>query len=266
MVVHRPDAKLLHPTITTLHTNLLEAFEEQLIEDAHFIIVDHGPDHNQNRTLIGSFIDGWDCGPVNIVRADNRGYGSGHNLAARHGRSSYHLILNPDVAIQPGALSAGLRYLDDHPGVGLITPKAFDGGGKRQYLCKRYPAVLDLFARGYGSRVAGSFFHDRIANYELRGITEDSIVDDVPVASGCFMLMRRQAFDSVGGFDSDFFMYFEDFDLSIRLRQTGWRIIYMPEVKITHYGGMAARKGIKHDSMFYRSALRFFNKHGWKWA
>jgi hypothetical protein len=82
--------------------------------------------------------------------------------------------------------------------------------------------------------------------------------------SGCFMLARRKAVDATGGFDPGYFLYFEDFDWSVRLnRLTG--SAYVPAVKIVHHGGGAARKGWRHVALFARSALRFYRKHGWKW-
>jgi GT2 family glycosyltransferase len=98
----------------------------------------------------------------------------------------------------------------------------------------------------------------------MRGITEEKVVQGVPIASGCFMLLRRAAFDAVGGFSPQFFLYFEDFDLSIRLRQAGWEIAYLPSMVITHYGGNAAKKGLAHIRMFVSSAVLFFNLHGWR--
>jgi len=86
----------------------------------------------------------------------------------------------------------------------------------------------------------------------------------IPLISGCFILCRASALTKVSGFDSSYFLYFEDFDLSLRLRTIG-ELAFLPSVKITHEGGFAARKGIYHILIFARSAFRFFNKFGWKW-
>ena len=87
---------------------------------------------------------------------------------------------------------------------------------------------------------------------------------DVPIVSGCFMFFRRDVLDAVGGFSPDYFLYFEDFDLSLRVSKVA-RIAYVPAVRIVHHGGDAARKGLKHIWMFTRSAVTFFNTHGWRW-
>jgi hypothetical protein len=83
--------------------------------------------------------------------------------------------------------------------------------------------------------------------------------------SGCFMLARRKVVDATGGFDPDFFLYFEDFDWSVRLNRVAGSA-YVPAVRIVHHGGGAARKGWRHIAWFAKSATRFYRKHGWKWV
>jgi GT2 family glycosyltransferase len=79
------------------------------------------------------------------------------------------------------------------------------------------------------------------------------------------MFVRRKAIDATGGFDPRFFLYFEDFDWSVRLNRVV-RTAYVPSVQVIHHGGGAARKGLRHIGYFLRSGARFFNKHGWKWV
>lgn len=76
------------------------------------------------------------------------------------------------------------------------------------------------------------------------------------IVSGCFMLFRTDALKALGGFDERYFLYFEDFDLSLRAQKLG-RVVYYPGVRIQHYGGGAGRKGWRHIKMFLRSALTF---------
>jgi GT2 family glycosyltransferase len=78
------------------------------------------------------------------------------------------------------------------------------------------------------------------------------------------MICRSKEVLNAGGFDPHYFLYFEDFDLSLRLKDQG-KLVFHPGMKIIHGGGHAARKGISHIIHFVRSALRFFNTHGWKW-
>ncbi|KUE80788.1 hypothetical protein ATO46_14560 [Aeromonas schubertii] len=87
---------------------------------------------------------------------------------------------------------------------------------------------------------------------------------DPPIVSGCFMLFRTDVLQQLGGFDPRFFLYFEDFDISLRAGKIS-RIAYVPQVKVVHHGGHASRKGWRHIWMFGRSMVTFFNIHGWRW-
>ena len=98
----------------------------------------------------------------------------------------------------------------------------------------------------------------------MRDVCSDSRETDILLASGCFMLVRTAAFQSVGGFNDKYFLYFEDFDLSIRLGSQG-RLVFNPAIQIVHHGGYAARKGLQHMKYFIRSGLTFFRDHGWRW-
>ena len=199
----------------------------------------------------------------------NIGYGSAHNLVMHGGNTNYHLVLNPDVELAPDAVSVSLAYLDAHPEVGVLAPAALGPGGAREYLCKRYPTVLDLALRGFAPATLRRLFRRRLERYELRDLIDAAgagrTVTPVPIISGCFMMVRRKAIEVTGGFDPGFFLYFEDFDWSVRLNRVT-RSVYVARVRIVHHGGKAARKGVRHVLRFARSALRFFNKHGWKWA
>ena len=78
------------------------------------------------------------------------------------------------------------------------------------------------------------------------------------------MLIRGAALRAVGGFDERYFLYFEDFDLSLRLAGQG-AVEYLPAMVVRHYGGGSAAKGWRHRWLFLRSGVRFFSDHGWRW-
>jgi GT2 family glycosyltransferase len=97
----------------------------------------------------------------------------------------------------------------------------------------------------------------------MRDLAGDRSFAPVPLASGAFMLVRTPLFKRLGGFDPRFFMYFEDYDLSLRLGREA-DVAYVPAARIVHHGGEASRKGWRHVAWFLRSAWRFFATHGWK--
>ena len=197
----------------------------------------------------------------------NIGYGVAHNLMLNGTGADYQLVLNPDVELASDALVNAIRWLDAHPEVGAAAPAVSRPDGTTDYLCKRYPAVFDLFLRGFAPAFLRRWFRKRLDRYDLRDVIDPAggePVLGVPVMSGCCMLVRRKAIDTTGGFDPKFFLYFEDFDWSVRLNKVT-QTAYLPEFRVIHHGGGAARKGWKHVRWFVRSAVRFYNKHGWRW-
>ena len=194
----------------------------------------------------------------------NVGYGAAHNRIINNLDSGFHLMLNPDVVLNKQFLAVGINYLIDHDDVALVVPMASHENAERQFLCKRYPSVLTLFVRGFLPRSIHKLFSKRLARYEMRDLQGDQINKDIPIGSGCCMLSRSSMLTAVNGFDERYFLYFEDFDLSLRIRRHG-RIAYLPAMKIVHQGGYAARKGLSHVRMFILSAIRFFSAHGWRW-
>ena len=194
----------------------------------------------------------------------NTGYGHAHNLALLSHSARYHLFMNPDVEVDHDALVVGIGYLEDNPDVVIVSPRAIDDKCGKQYLCKRYPAVLDLYLRGLKSITSWAFLPSRLSRYEMHELSDCKPTKNVPIVSGCFMLCRTSEIVSIGGFDPSYFLYFEDFDLSIRASKRG-SLAYIPNMRIKHLGGDAARKGVKHMIYFCQSAIRFFNSHGWQW-
>jgi GT2 family glycosyltransferase len=197
-------------------------------------------------------------------QTSNRGFGSGHNVALAMADSDFHLILNPDVELSHEAIDSGLTAMLQGPDIALLSPRVIGGSGQQEFLCKRYPSVFVLLLRGFAPGFLRRVFMTKLAHYEMRDMCSGSAPVAVPIASGCFMLARTAALRAVGGFDEDFFLYFEDFDLSLRIAGQG-RVVFDPSVCIVHHGGYAARKGHRHLRYFLRSGIRFFHRHGWRW-
>jgi GT2 family glycosyltransferase len=255
----------LRATVESLLCALDAARAVDAVGDVSLAVIDNGtPDHAGLDELIASELRQADWLRTHVMRGHgNVGYGAGHNLAIQPGTRTYHLVLNPDVVLEPAAILEGIRYLSEHPRVGLVTPHVVNEAGQREFLCKRYPSVIGLALRGFAPRWLRRPFRRLLERYEMRDLPEHEATTDVSVVSGCFMLFRGTALQSVGGFSPDYFLYFEDFDLSLRLRRVA-DIAYVPQVRIVHAGGYAAQKGWGHQRLFLRSAVTFFGRHGWR--
>ncbi|HEY0337387.1 MAG TPA: glycosyltransferase [Burkholderiales bacterium] len=269
IVTYEPDFVVLERTLTSLARALSHASQQALLGRRVVVLVDNGPGKDQARPLRELAVRTLrPASPDSLVVQSgqgNVGYGRGHNLAMVQSTEQYHLVLNPDVVLELDSIAEALRFMRSHAEIGLITPAARGAHGETHYLCKRYPSVLDLLLRGFAPRPLKHLFSRRLARYEMRDEVGDAVVVDVPIASGSFMFLRRETLVAVGGFADAYFMYFEDFDLSVRIGRVA-RIAYVPEVRITHFGGDAARKGWKHIGMFIQSGVTFFSRNGWKWC
>jgi len=265
IVVYRPDLALLGATLRSLRVAVDAARRGGEAGDVSLTLINNGPSAaDALRRLLASTLSAESRIDAAVVEGHgNVGYGRGHNLAIHSSRSDYHLVLNPDVVLESDALLEALRFLRGHPDVAMLAPEVRGEDGQMQYLCRRYPSVLVLLLRGFAPPALRRRFAGRLARYELRDRLEEPVVRPVPLASGCFMLARREPLAAVGGFSPAYFLYFEDYDLSLRLRHLG-EIAYVRKVRITHFGGDTARKGGGHVGMFVRSGLRFFRTHGWK--
>lgn len=251
----------LWATLASLERALLHLQAERGYTVALWI-VDNSPRYNlptMPRSLPGRVLT--------IHGHGNIGFGRGHNLCLeREDRiGEFHLVLNPDVELADDALVAAVDFMEDHPDCVLLSPDARSEDGTRQYLSKRYPSVLDLALRGFAPTWLKRLFSKRLARYEMRERDPAAVFWAAPIVSGCFMMLRGDAFRRLRGFDPQFFLYFEDFDLSLRAATLG-RIACVPSVRITHHGGYASRKGWRHLVMFARSGVQFFSKHGWRWS
>lgn len=197
-----------------------------------------------------------------IFNNENMGYGKAHNIAIKKSMEQglpYHIVLNPDVVIQEGALEKLTLYMNEHPEVGNIMPKIIYPDGQLQYLCKLLPSPIDLIFRRF---IPFKKWRDKInQKYELHSFRYDKKIN-IPNLSGCFMFLRTKALEKVGLFDENIFMYLEDIDLNRRIHRA-YKTIFFPEAVVVHEYQKASYKNIKLLKAHIKSAIYYFNKYGW---
>ncbi len=257
IVVYRLDEAELALNLGTLRL----ACEAAEMIDVALTLIDNSEQGTQAKALRAlAERAGWPQAKV-LSGHGNVGYGAGHNLAIHATTASAHLVLNPDVELDPHALHSGLATLA-LPGVVLVGAVGRDGDGNPGHLSKRMPSVWTFFLRGFAPAWLKLRFNAQLAHYEYRDLSNDR-VSDVLLVSGAFMLCRTEALHSVSGFDERYFLHFEDLDLSLRLARQG-RVVSDPQVTLIHHGGNSASRGLAHLRVFVRSGFRFFNTHGWR--
>lgn len=262
-VLYHPDKQVLAQTLDSLDAaiGVLNAGNARHVLSPLYMI-------NNADTELNDYYDYQQLLNCRVVKRSNHGnvgYGAGHNIAIKEVSTQYHLVINPDVILQETALLKAIQYMDDNPSVALVSPFSTDPvTGQLQYLCKQFPSVAVLALRFINLPFLNKVFETTLAQYEERLQTMANKRFDAKIVSGCFMLFRTDVLKQLGGFDERYFLYFEDFDLSIRAKQLG-RVVCHPDVIIKHYGGGAGRKGWAHVKLFLRSAKMFFDQHGWRW-
>ena len=272
IVSYHSDIPALKEALRSLVESVGVACAQNPALRVEFYLIDNDPAASTSLTLSRELNQLTQQGihSVRVIHSGrNLGYGGGHNQCLSYESSKldsdYHLILNPDVILARDFIEQGLLFLGREAGVVAVAPYVENEKGEPTYLCKRYPTVLDLWLRGFMPSFIQRQFSRRLARYQMQDVYEQKQVNrDIPIISGCCMLVRSQVFRELDGFDERFFLYFEDFDLSLRMARKG-KVAYNPAMRIQHLGGFSAKKGLWHIQQFARSGKQFFDKHGWRW-
>jgi GT2 family glycosyltransferase len=196
-----------------------------------------------------------------IVSAVNEGYAAACNKGILASSGDFVLILNPDTVVEPDAVKAAMTFMRSHPEAGAAGARLLSGDGKFLPESKRgFPSPLTSFFRltGIGKLFPRSAFFNA---YYLGHLSEYETCR-ADILTGAFMLIRREALDRAGLFDTAFFMYGEDIDLCWRIRKAGFCNYYLPGVLVTHFKGRSAmidrESSVRH---FYGAMKIFAYKH-----
>lgn len=213
----------------------LERCLATLAEDGvkRVVVVDNGSTDRSRDVAVSA-------GAVWVESGGNVGYGRAANLGAAHaqaGDARYLLICNPDLQIRPGAVEALAHDLDSDPTLGAVGPRLCNPDGSLYPSARTFPHLVDAIGHGLLGLVAP---HNRFTRrYRLLDWDHEASAKVDWVSGACF-LVRREAWESVGGFDPAYFMYMEDVDLCWRLRRAGWEIGYEPAAEVVHIQGVSA--------------------------
>lgn len=193
-----------------------------------------------------------------VARPDNRGFAASVNEGVALTRAEHVLVLNPDTEVPPDCLSLLALARQRSPEAGAIGFRHVDGDGLFQLSIGLWPSfATELLRRMVQRRLDAG---DR----SLRAACELFLRRTRPVAwaSGSALLVRRDAFGAIGGFDEGYFLYFEDLDLCLRLWRAGLPVVYEPAMTVVHYRGRSARRAPARVAQAYReSQLRFWRTH-----
>jgi hypothetical protein len=210
------------------------------------IIVVDNASHDGSATLVAdAFPD------VRLkINASNVGFAPANNQAIREAQGRYILLLNSDTVVHPEALALLVRYMDANPRAGIAGACLLNADGSLQPSWAQFPSVA--------SELLGENFRVRQPLPSAAGLTAYA----VDWVGGACLLIRRAAIEQVGLMDESFFMYSEETDWCFRVKRAGWLNVYLPQARVTHFGGASSRQN--NIPMFVelnRSKLLFFRKH-----
>ncbi len=199
-----------------------------------------------------------------LSTGSNVGYGRAANAGVAATGADWVVVANPDVVWQPGSLDQLLAATERWPRAGALGPLIREPDGAV------YPSAraLPTLGRGIGHAVFGWWWPGNPWSVRYRQENEDLRERTAGWLSGSCLLLRRQAFDSVGGFDPAYFMYFEDVDLGERLADAGWLNVYVPAAVVTHAGSHStSRHAAAMTSAHHHSAWLYISRHypGARW-
>jgi N-acetylglucosaminyl-diphospho-decaprenol L-rhamnosyltransferase len=180
---------------------------------------------------------------VRIIRnAAPRGFGANHNAAFQCAAGEYFCVMNPDVRMPNDVFSALLGHLRADPQLGAVAPKVVDPAGAVEDSARAFPTAASLLLKAFG-----------VDRHPPENAHPDWI-------AGMFMLFPRRAFEQAGGFDTSYFLYYEDVDLCARLRKLGYRVAYCTEVSVVHDARRTSRRNPRYLVWHLSSMARFLGR------
>ena len=186
-----------------------------------------------------------------IENKTNFGFSKGNNIGVKQATGEFICILNPDTVVAEDTFSKVLEFAVKQQNLGAIGCKLVDGRGNFLPESKRNVPIVKVALQKILGRTKQYYNNDL-------GSDESGKID---ILVGAFMLIKREVYDEIGGFDEDYFMYGEDVDLSYRILKSGLENFYVGTTCIIHYKGESTLKDAKYAERFYGAMQIFYKKH-----
>ena len=225
-------------------------FEKTVGTDVAVFVVDNGSTDGTAALVREQFPQ------VTVIEQDNRGFGGGHNAVLSHLSSDYHAIINPDITFSEDVLSKLAAYMDEHPDVAITCPLIKNEDGTVQDVPRRNPNFRYILSGKL--QKYSRYFRKKRVEYTMSDADVSAPID-VEFCTGCFMFIRTEVFQTLGGFDEQFFLYCEDADLTRRARKLG-KATCMPQAVAVHAWERGSYRNPKLFRMHLHSLRLYFRK------
>lgn len=221
-------------------------------ENFSLYVIDNNSQDKINDLLKKSFSANY------IDLSENIGFGKGHNLVLDKLDSKYHFIINPDILINEDTIPALCKFMDENPQVAIACPKVLHPDGSLQYIAKKRPGLLSLISR----RVHIKPLEKIEDSYLMKEADQDKAFE-IEFCTGCFFVIRTEILQQIGGFDSDYFLYFEDADITMKAKKFG-KAFYAPQASVVHFWHRETASSKRQFLLQLKSMFIYFQKWGFK--
>lgn len=233
ILVNYNTKKLLKDCIDSLIFNIKDVNYE-------IIVVDNNSTDGSIEMLENKYVN-----KIRLIKNNkNLGFGIANNLGAKIARGEYLFFLNSDIIAKEDILSGLAKIFESRPEIGILAPRLIlPDGSEQKFAFGNFPSLAGL--------ILGKIKKD----------TAEKKYVKIDWVSGAALAIRKNLFDQVGGFDENFFMYFEDMDLCKRIGEAGYKIEVLPSVQVVHLGGRSIQKDGVRKKIYYESQDYFYKKH-----
>jgi GT2 family glycosyltransferase len=186
----------------------------------------------------------------------NLGFAGGNNVGLKEAQGRYVVLLNSDTITHAGAFERLVSYMDAHPEVGACGPQLLNPDGSKQNCIHNFPSLLSEVVNPSLLRILlPAKFPSKRQDY--------AAPIEVEAVLGACMLLRREVLERVGLMDAGYFFFLEETDWCARIREAGWKVMHVPDAKITHLFGESTKKKVPLETRieYLRSLYRFFRKN-----
>lgn len=230
--------------------------EDPASSDWHVVVVDNASSDGSAQQVRESFPK------VSLVQAErNLGFSAGNNLGTRGAEESYLLFLNSDTRVPVGAVQALVAFLEQTPEAAAVGPRLLSPDGSLQWSCRSFPGPVNTVLEGFW--LDRLFPTSRFLGRPRMTWLDHTQTVAVDYVQGAALLVRREAFEAVGGWPEAYFFYAEDADLCYSLKRRCGPVYYHGAVAITHVGGASAAKASEQTTLqAHRSVLLFALRTG----
>lgn len=237
-------------TADLLLTCLEHILRSNLDEEPEVLVVDNGSSDNSVSRVKNAFPR------VIILEAGkNLGFAAANNLAAKRARGEFLLLVNTDALLERDCARTLLDLMKSNPRIGMVGPRLLNADGSPQ---TSFEAVPTLATETLNRSLLKRLFPNRFPGKATRA--QEAFPAEALI--GAVMMLRREPFEALAGFDEDYFFFLEETDLAVRMRLAGWQVLHQPRAKAVHLQGATADIAPASARIeFYRSRYLFFRKH-----